>query len=379
MHKFKRKTPNNKSKINLLDFSVYSENAEFYFKTGIKYAEKGQFEKALKYLNECLRFEPKKAEYHFNIAYVYSLMKMPEVANKILLYILNKLDPEVVECYFVLGCNYFELDDFKKTKQYLEKYIEIDEYGQYAEESKEMLKYIKERFEETSIKRSKKKKFEEKTNKLIEEGRNLAKRNFYRGACKKFELAAENEEDNFEIINELSIYYYLSGEIKKAIQLNLSIRNSDNSYFKSIINLLLFQIEAENQEEFLKNYGLNMNEIAKNSNDLFLQMNLYGKHEMHNSIIKLMVMLLKFGLTHEYLLILSQSLYNIKEYKSSLDVIDIAKKTFPNKNEINIYYENLIKSHENPEFSFKTISYGYNTKDKKVIKVNNKRKIEEKE
>lgn len=379
MYEPQRKKRKSKEEKNLLDFKLYSGNAEFYFKTGIKYAEKNQFDKALKFLNESLSIEPDRAEYHFNIAYIYSLMKEPEIANNILMYILNELDPTVIECYFVLGCNYFELEDMKKSKQFLEKYIEFEPYGQYAEECFELLNYLEEKFLDAKKSKKKRATYNVKTKGLLEEGRKLAKRGFFKGACKKLSLAAESEPENSEILNELTILYFLAGDFKKSINTNSIIQKTDVDNIKSKLNTLFINLLMDNNDEFEKNYIKSVKELVKNIHEFFEQMNLYGNYDMHSNIVKLMMTFLKFGAVHKYLHVLYQALYNVKDYEHAYEVLNMAKKTFSEENEIHNYYDKLFKTCNNVDFIHKTLKYGYRTTVKKVVKLKNNRKNEEKE
>jgi len=118
-------------------------SAEFYFKIAMKYANKKSIDKAVKYFEKAIEIEPFNAEYQFNLACILVEMKQVERSNEILLGILANIDPAVTECYFGIGCNYFDLGNFKKAKEYIEKYIINAPEGQFAEEAYDILYYLR--------------------------------------------------------------------------------------------------------------------------------------------------------------------------------------------------------------------------------------------
>jgi tetratricopeptide (TPR) repeat protein len=127
---------------NIKKILPYRRNSGFFFKAGIKYAEKKLFHKAVKFLGRAVEMEPFNLDYKFNFAGVLAELREYEKSNDILLDIIKNIDPTLTECYFGLGCNYFDTGDLKRAKEYFEKYIYFDPQGQFVEEVQDILSYL---------------------------------------------------------------------------------------------------------------------------------------------------------------------------------------------------------------------------------------------
>ena len=99
----------------------YRRDAELYFRVGTKYVDRRCFSSALKFISTAVEMEPFNADYKFNLACVLAELKDTKKSNTILKDILKNIDPTLSECYFGIGCNYFDMGSLKKAKEYFEK------------------------------------------------------------------------------------------------------------------------------------------------------------------------------------------------------------------------------------------------------------------
>ncbi|HEX3030252.1 MAG TPA: tetratricopeptide repeat protein [Clostridia bacterium] len=127
---------------NAKDITMLRQDPEFFFKLGMKHANKKSFEKALKFISSAIALNPLNPDYQFNYACVLAELKETDKSTKVLKMILTNIDPEFYECYFCIGCNYFEKGKIKKAVEYFKKYISVDPEGQFAEEAHEIIFYL---------------------------------------------------------------------------------------------------------------------------------------------------------------------------------------------------------------------------------------------
>lgn len=211
----------------------YRRDAEINYRVGIKYARKYQFEDAVKFLGTAAREEPFNAEYQFNYACILAELREIKKSNKIFKWILRNIDPTITECYFAIACNYYEMDNLTKTREYLDKYIQFGCKEEFFEEAREIICYLEENL--GISKRNGK-----SVSRLIAEGEELIDRGDYRKACMKLEKAVDAEPGSIAARNNLSIACFHSGQIDRAISIAKSVLMLDNQNILAICNLALF-------------------------------------------------------------------------------------------------------------------------------------------
>ena len=72
-----------------------------------------------------------------------------EKANKIFSHIVNKMDPTLTGCYFLMAINYGLMDEVDKARYYLNLYLQVSPQGEMAEEAEEILFALSEEDRET--------------------------------------------------------------------------------------------------------------------------------------------------------------------------------------------------------------------------------------
>src|SRR5690554_3815032 len=77
----------------------FQRDAGFYLKKGMFHYRKNRPEKALFYFQKAVSADPADAFNHYNLACMLSKIGRLHEANRIFLYILHELDPEMTDCY----------------------------------------------------------------------------------------------------------------------------------------------------------------------------------------------------------------------------------------------------------------------------------------
>lgn len=129
-----------KNKSNIIPFR---RDAKFYFRLSVKYADRHMYSVAYKYLSKAVEMEPGNPDYQFNLAGILAELKDYRKSNSILKNIIENIDPSLTECYFGMGCNYFDMGNIKLAIKYFKKYLASDPMGYFYEEAENALYYLK--------------------------------------------------------------------------------------------------------------------------------------------------------------------------------------------------------------------------------------------
>jgi len=213
---------------------AFRYDPDLFHRAGTRLAYRKRFADALRYLNKAVDMEPFNADYKFNLACVLAELKETEKSTEILADIIKNIDPTFGECYFGMGCNYFDIGNFKKSREYFEKYIYYDPDGQFVDEAYDILYYLQIYDAEFNFKRSR------IISKLILQGKKLLDEGLYKKACLKLEKAVEIDPEMIVPRNYLALSCYLSGEVERAICLARSVLKLEADNAVAHCNLALF-------------------------------------------------------------------------------------------------------------------------------------------
>lgn len=78
-------------------------DATFFFERAVRSMDRYHYDKALKYFRRAVEYEPENPVNHCNLAGILSEMGQYEESNRILVEILETLDPLMTECFFLYG------------------------------------------------------------------------------------------------------------------------------------------------------------------------------------------------------------------------------------------------------------------------------------
>lgn len=212
---------------------TYRCDSEIYFRVGIKHAEKQRFVSAGKFLALAAEKEPFNADYQFNYACILAELRETKKSSEILAWIIRNIDPTFSECYFAIACNYFEMENFKKAREYLEKYVQLDSEGEFAEEAQDIIYYL-----EAGYGMGKKR--GRNATRLTAEGEKLLDEGDFKNARLKLEKAVDADPRFIAARNSLSIACFLSGQTDRAISIAKSVIKLDEYNIQANCNLALF-------------------------------------------------------------------------------------------------------------------------------------------
>jgi tetratricopeptide (TPR) repeat protein len=117
----------------------FERDAGYYLQKGMFYYQKNKLERALMYFQKATDVEPGNPYNHYNLACLLSKLGRLKEANRTFLHIVHELDESLSECYFLLAINYGLQEDLKKSREYLQRYLQADPDGEMAFEAMELL------------------------------------------------------------------------------------------------------------------------------------------------------------------------------------------------------------------------------------------------
>ncbi len=117
----------------------FLQNAHYYFHKGNQYFQQNKLNKALIFFKKTIEVEPDNSIHHYNLACLLSRMGYLERANQVFSYIVNKLDPTLTECFFLMAVNLGLTDDLEKARYYLNLYLQCSPDGDMAVDAEELL------------------------------------------------------------------------------------------------------------------------------------------------------------------------------------------------------------------------------------------------
>lgn len=219
---------------------------------------------ALGFLVKAVEKEPYNADYQFNLACVYAELSNTKQSSKILLNIIKNIDPTISECYFGVACNYFDSGNYNKAREYFDKYIECDEFGEFTSESQDVLYYM-----ELYGGLKSRPKTDKIIVRLINDAKILVQEGEYKKACAKLDKAIEIEPRNVYIRNNLSLACFFNGEVDRAISVAKSVLKLDKENLFAHFSLAMLYAYVENSILF-REQTYELKELNVDDKDVYI-------------------------------------------------------------------------------------------------------------
>jgi tetratricopeptide (TPR) repeat protein len=227
----------------------FEQDHEFFFRLSVKCAVQRDFAAALKYIDRAIAQDVFNADYLFNKACVLVELKKTRESIKLLNNIIWKIDPTYAECYFGLGCNYFEVGDFKKSLFNFEKYVAMEDSGEFFEDAYEILLYMQitsqDAFDyeigDRLVERTQEaRKHKTSSMKFHADGSASLFKGNYKDAISKFEKSIMACPELASARVRLSMAYYMTGQLKLATALAGSALKIQRSNYMAKLCLALY-------------------------------------------------------------------------------------------------------------------------------------------
>lgn len=231
----------------ILEINRYSNNAEFQFKAGQRLFNSGQTDRAFSCLSKAVALEPYNADYKFSLACLLSEMSRHESSTALLLDILKNIDPGYTECYFGIGCNYFEKGNLEKAREHFEKYLHFDPTGQYVFDAHDVLYYL-DIYGDSRLNGS----LRRKAVKLAQKGEKLLLEGDPEKAAVLLDKALEYYPGLIGPRIILANIYFAQGDREKAISMAKSVLSLDSGNIEANCRLASFYAESGMKARYRK-------------------------------------------------------------------------------------------------------------------------------
>ena len=237
-------------------------------------------------------------------------------SSEVLVNIVKNIDPDYLECYFGLGCNYLQLQKIKKSSEYFSIYLEKAPDGEFAEEAEELLEML------TMIKDANNNLDDEELEKIYkieEEAIDHLEKREYEEAAKKFETVVKMLPNAIPARNNLSLAYYYLGFIDKAIELAREVLFFEESNVHANCNLAIFY-NKQGTTGWVKKQIRIINEIQTDNEDFLYKIgDTYGSLGRHVNSYKTFKKLLTLDFNNPvYVHFAAVAAFNCRKYKESI-------------------------------------------------------------
>lgn len=295
---------------------TFERGAEFYFDLGYKYIQKGKMKTALRYIEKAVNIKPNDSFLQFNYAGLLAELGDIDRSTQVLVNIVKNLDPDYLECYFGLGCNYLQMQKIKKSYEYFSLYLEKDPDGEFAEEAEELMEML------TMIKDANNNLDDdelEKIYKIEEEAIDHLEKREYEQATQKFETVVQMLPNAVPARNNLSLAYYYLGFFDKAIELAREVLVYEESNVHANCNLAIFYNKQGSTSWVEKQIRVIGKIHTDNQEYLYKIGDTYGSLGRHADAYKTFRKLLAIDPENPmYVHFTATAAYNNKKYKESI-------------------------------------------------------------
>lgn len=222
-------------------------DADFYYERAIRYLDKLNFQKALRYLRKAVELEPNNPDYHCSVAGVLAELGKYEESNRFLWHVLEEIDPSLDECHFYLASNYASMMEFELAEQHILCYLRNAPDSIYAEEAEDLLDYIEIHLQDIPRLPEDEEELEtilqhDRARRMLEEGK-------FNEASRLLQKLVKERPDFIAARNNLALCYYYMGRFEKAMDTVQHVLEEDPTNIHGLCNLAVFYSHLEQQDE----------------------------------------------------------------------------------------------------------------------------------
>lgn len=241
---------------------LFNPTGEYYFAKGLKAYHKRDLYKAKKYIQRAMQLEPEEPMIVCQLAVIYSEMGDYQQANSLLHKILEELDEDMVECHYFLANNYAYLGFFKDAYHHANLYLELDEDGEFADETIDLLDLLTIEAEEMD------EELYEQDDLITkqEEARELLESGHFPKAVEILHSVIDEYPEYWSAYNNLALAYFYLGEVQKAADILEKVFEENPGNLHALCNKLVFAFYERDFKEVKA-----LKEVLKKINPLSIE------------------------------------------------------------------------------------------------------------
>ena len=344
----------------------FEQDGTFFHRKARKYIENNNYINALSYYRRAIEKDPDNHEYSMDLAEVFAEMSYFHESNLILFIALQK-NPAYTDCYFAIGCNYLGLQEYTKAESSLKKYLELDEYGFYAEEAQNLVDVLQsQEFYYEYISDSDPTR--DKALAIAGKGKDYLDKGDYKRAVRELEKAARRDPDLIFARNNLALAYFCIGKLDEAIEACRTIlRDHPLNVHANCNAALFFQEKGDGESANLHLdtvLGLKTDD-PEEMHKIAVTLCEMGYHDRVNQLLKKLLQYKPYDT--KVLHYMAISCYNLKLFKMAFKYWDKVEKINPN-NTISSYYKHYVKTIMKDERKFTELPYHFQVPYEEIIR-----------
>lgn len=218
---------------------------EFYYTKGMKALEKRDLPKAKKYLSRAMDLEPMEPVIACQLAIVETELGHYEQSNGLLHFVLDDLDPLMVECHYFLANNYAHLGAFKEAHFHVLNYLEKDNTGEYKEDAEDLLDLISLDGDDESFGLVSE---QDDMMERQEESRYLLESGHFAKAADHLKETVQKYPEFWAAYNNLALAYFYLGRSEKAHSVLDDVMERNPGNIHAICNKIVFYFYEKKED-----------------------------------------------------------------------------------------------------------------------------------
>jgi tetratricopeptide (TPR) repeat protein len=216
-------------------------NGAYYFEKGMTAYQRGDLQRAKKFVERAMVFNPNEPDYICQLAAILAELEQFDQSNRLLKKVVFELDPSVVECFFFMANNYAYLGRYEEAFREVKRYMSLEPNGPFAEEAQELHRLLV---------------FETGTELIEEEaylsdhekGRQALEQGEYKKAIYYFQKVIKEKPTFWAAQNNLAIAYYSSGKHEEGLKQLERILEKDPGNIHALCNMATFYFQIGDEE-----------------------------------------------------------------------------------------------------------------------------------
>ncbi|WP_404404743.1 tetratricopeptide repeat protein [Jeotgalibacillus malaysiensis] len=214
----------------------FTQTGESLYKRGMAIYQKGQLEKAVKYLGKAAELEPEEPMIALQIAMIETELGHFQESNERLKRISESTDPSMTEVHYFMANNYAHLGLFQEAYRHVNTYLEDQPDGEFSEDAEDLLDLLQfededgfdDEFEHDDLIIH-----QEKAGKLLADGK-------FKEAIEVLEDVVDRYPDYWSAYNNLALAYFYQGETEQASAILTEVLNKNPGNLHALCNLAVF-------------------------------------------------------------------------------------------------------------------------------------------
>ncbi|MGV3489302.1 MAG: tetratricopeptide repeat protein [Tuberibacillus sp.] len=222
---------------------AFIPDGEYYYQKGITAYQKGDLNRAKKFVERAINFNPSDPEYLCQEAAILAELELYEESNQLLKKVVKELDDSMTECYFFMANNYAYLGRYEEAMRELKKYFSLDPQGGFIQEARELYRVLS--MESQSSISSE----EESYIGDHEKGRQALERGQYQKAIYFFKKVIKERPKFWAAYNNLAIAYFSMGEADLGFDVLEQVVRKDPGNIHALCNMATFYDQMDKQDQ----------------------------------------------------------------------------------------------------------------------------------